>query len=942
MPVPEYQEATPQMTAAPIGEVRPVGKQLYLIDAMALAYRSHFVFISRPLISSKGMNTSASYGFTMALMKLIQGHGMAHMAVVFDAIGKEAEERTFRDELYDAYKANRSPMPEDLIANLPYIKQIVEALDVPVIEIIGVEADDVIGTLACRAAAEGADVVIVSPDKDFQQLLSPSISIFRPSHRGEEFDPITMETFRDRYGLEPRQFIDMLALMGDASDNIPGVPGIGEKTAMQLLQDYGSVESLVDHASDIKGKRAREGLTDHRDEALLSKKLVTIKTDLDVSVDWQAFHRAHPNRDRLLSLFSELEFSTLFKRVQRGEIGAGDTPAGDGAAVPEPSPTEEVRAYEEDSVDYRAIRNREQLLDLHDKLLELDRLAFSTKTTSTDPMWASLVGISFSWEAGQACYVPTPLPDGTTTAEICEVLSPIFMGPALKVGQNLKYDIVTLMRHGLRIEGPLFDTMVAHYLLAPEEPHGLDNLTLKYLSYRMVPLTELIGDGKNQLSMRDVPLDQVCSHACEDADISLQLAGALREIMEREGLLEIAEKIEFPLILVLADMETAGIRVDPAILAEISEVLDTQIKILEHDIYEVAGEEFNIGSTQQLGEILFNKFGLRKVSRTSKGAASTKETVLEELSTEHPLPGLILDWRKLTKLKSTYVDSLGELVHPETGRIHTNFNQTVAATGRLSSSGPNLQNIPIRTDMGREVRKAFVAEGEKMLLAADYVQIELRILASMSGDEGLKEAFARGEDIHTATAALIYGVSLPDVTRDQRRKAKEINYGIPYGISSWGLAQRLRCSMKEAQTLIDTYLQSFPRVTTHINKVINEAHAKGYVKTLMGRRRFVPNILSRNRTQRSFAERVAVNMPIQGTQADMIKIAMVRIHNRLKGEKMESRMLLQVHDELVFEATKSEIERLKEIVRDGMVHAIDLGVPVDIDMNVGDNWLDAH
>ncbi|HUF10308.1 MAG TPA: DNA polymerase I, partial [Rhodothermales bacterium] len=694
---------------------------------------------------------------------------------------------------------------------------------------------------------------------------------------------------------------------------------------------------------DIKGKRAREGLTDHRDDALLSKKLVTIKTDLEVDVDWQAFHRAHPNRDRLLSLFSELEFSTLLKKVQSGEIGAGGESTGDGVAFQEPAITEqEVRAYEEDSVEYRAIRNREQLLDLHDKLLELDRFAFDTETTSTDPMWASLVGISFSWEAGQACYIPTPLPDGTTTAEICEVFSPIFMGPALKLGQNLKYDIVTLMRHGVRVVGPLFDTMVAHYLLAPEEPHGLDNLALKYLGYRMVPITELIGDGKNQLSMRDVPLDQVCSYACEDADISLQLADALKEIMEREGLLEIAEKIEFPLILVLADMETAGIRVDPRILAEISEILDTQIKILEIDIYEVAGEEFNIGSTQQLGEILFNKLGLRKVSKTSKGAASTKETVLEELSTEHPLPGLILDWRKLTKLKSTYVDSLGELMHPETGRVHTNFNQTVAATGRLSSSGPNLQNIPIRTEMGREVRKAFVAEDSRMLLAADYVQIELRILASMSGDEGLKEAFARGEDIHTSAAALIYGIPPVEVTREQRRKAKEVNYGIPYGISSWGLAQRLRCSMKEAQALIDTYLQSFPRVTTHINNVINEAHTRGYVQTLMGRRRFVPNIQSRNRTQRSFAERVAVNMPIQGTQADMIKIAMVRIHDRLKKEKMESRMLLQVHDELVFEAPGSEIERLREIVRDGMVHAIDLGVPVEIDMNVGENWLDAH
>ncbi len=914
--------------------------KLYLLDAMALAYRSHFVFISRPLVNSKGQNTSAAYGFTMALMKLIEEHGMAHMAVVFDVVGDEEE--TFRDELYDEYKANRSPIPEDLVENLPYIKRIVRALDVPVLEISGVEADDVIGTLARRAAGEGAEVVIVSPDKDFQQLLDSRISIFRPAHRGEDFDPITVDTFRDKYGLEPRQFIDMLALMGDSSDNIPGVHGIGEKTAMKLLKKYGSVEHLLEHAADIKGKRAREGLLEHHDDALLSKKLVTIKTDVDVDVDWHQFKRARPRRDELLTLFNELEFNTLFKKVQSGELVGVNGATTDGVAAAMPVQESDVISYDEEAVTYRLVRSKSDLVDLAEELRGLDRFAFDTETTSTDPMWASLVGISFSWETKQACYVPAPVPDGTSTEEVARMLSEVFGSSVLKVGQNLKYDIVALERHGIRVEGPLFDTMVAHYLIAPEEPHGLDSLALKYLRYKMVPISDLIGTGKNQLSMRDVSVDDVCSYACEDADVSLQLADALREELENEGLLEIAEAIEFPLIRVLADMEVTGIRVDRKMLNEISKELGAQIENLEREIHDLAGEEFNIASTQQLGEMLFEKLGLRVVSRTSTGAPSTKESVLQELSTEHDLPALVLDWRKLTKLKSTYVDSLGELIHPETGRVHTNYNQTVAATGRLSSSGPNLQNIPVRTDRGREIRKAFVADEGCKLLSADYVQIELRILASMSGDEGLSDAFRRGEDIHRAAAARIFGIAPEEVTRDQRRKAKEVNYGIPYGISPWGLAQRLRCTMSEAQELIDTYMKSYSSVTAHINRVIERAHENGYVETMLGRRRFVPNINSRNRTQRSFAERVAVNMPIQGSQADMIKIAMVRIDKRLRQERFRARMLLQVHDELVFEVPEEEIDRVRGIVRTEMVEALPLDVPVEVEMNFGDNWLDAH
>lgn len=932
------------MTVAQNGEP---DRQLYLVDAMALAYRSHFVFITRPLINSKGQNTSAAYGFTAALMKLIEDHGMAHMAVIFDVIG--AEEGTFRDALFDEYKANRSPMPEDLILNLPYIKRIVEALDVPVIELSGVEADDVIGTLARQAAGEGAEVVIVSPDKDFQQLLDSHISIFRPSHRGEEFDPITADSFRKKYELEPKQFIDMLALMGDTSDNVPGVPGIGEKTAMKLLQEYGSVEVLLEHAEDIKGKRAREGLLTYRDDALLSKRLVTIKTDCDVDLDWHAFKRATPDRDKLLSLFNELEFSTLFKRAEDYDLFRTDGEAAAPTAAPPAraldlfdSAAADVRSYEEQDVEYITVRNREQLRELAERLVRLDRFALDTQTTSTDPMWASLVGIAISWGTGGAHYVPTPLPDGTSTEQITSILQPAFARSSLKIGQNLKNDVMTLERHGLRVEGPFFDTMVAHYLIAPEEPHGLDLLALKYLKYRMVPISDLIGTGKNKLSMREFAVDQLCPYSCEDADICLQVADILMLELEREGLLDIAKEIEMPLIRVLSDMELAGIRIDPDMLRRISQELDTQIQILEKEIYRLAGEEFNIASTQQLCEILFEKLGLDVVSKTSKGAPSTKESVLEQLSTEHPLPGLILDWRRLSKLKSTYVDSLGELIHPETGRVHTSFNQTVAATGRLSSSGPNLQNIPVRTDTGREIRRAFVAEPGRKLLSADYVQIELRILASMSGDESLQEDFLKGRDIHTQTAAKLFGIDPVDVTREQRNRVKQVNYGIPYGISAWGLAQRLRTSVKEAQLLIDQYLQSYPKITSHINRVVDEAHKKGYVETLMGRRRFVPNINSRNRTQRSFAERVAVNMPIQGTQADMIKIAMVRLHRRLTAEGLRARMLLQVHDELVFEAPNEEIDRLKDIVREEMVDALPLNVAVEVDMDIGDNWLDAH
>ena len=921
--------------------------RLFLLDAMALAYRSHFVFISRPLINSKGQNTSATYGFTSALLKLIEDHQIEHIAVVFDVMG---EGGTFRDEMYEEYKAHRDPPPVELLDNLPLIKQLVEAFDIPVIEREGVEADDVIGTLAVRASEEGAEVVIVSPDKDFQQLLNEQVSMFRPAYRGEAFDMITADTFREKFDLEPIQFIDMLALMGDKADNVPGVHGIGEKGAMKLIKQYGTLENLLDHAEEVKGKKAREGLLSQRKEAELSKALVTIKTDLDIELDWHLLKQSKPDAARLDALCEELEFGSLRKRVMakvaalHGEaVEAPRQPvADDGSLEFDFGPYAAVQAYNPDAVDYTIIRNEQALGDFVGKLADHDVFAFDTETTSVDAMMASLVGLSFSWTEGQGAYIPTPMPDGTSTEAVLAQVGPLLQDAKLKVGHNLKYDITVLARHGVRVRGPLFDTMIAHYLLAPDEQHGLDGLVRSLLNYKMIPISELIGTGKDQKSMRDVPLDEAGPYAAEDADFSLRLYHRLLPDLERDDLLKIANDIEFPLMDVLVDMEMAGVRVDTKTLADLSERFEVDMNQYETQIYEHAGENFNIGSTQQLGRILFEKLGLPIIAKTPKGKPSTRENVLSELATQHPLPGLILDWRQLSKLKSTYVDSLGELIHPETRRIHTNFSQTVAATGRLSSNSPNLQNIPIRTEQGRAIRKAFIPVEGNLLMAADYVQIELRILAHMSADENLRRAFEEGQDIHTATAALVYKVPVEEVTRDQRRKAKEVNYGIPYGISAFGLAQRLRCPMKEAQELIEKYQQSYPSVAGFLARLVESAKEKGYAETLLGRRRYVPGINARNRNERSAAERIAVNMPIQGTQADMIKIAMLEIQKKLLEEKMESKMILQVHDELVFSVPEAETDALKQLIVPEMVNALPLNVPVEVDVNVADNWLDAH
>ncbi len=927
---------------------------LYLLDAMALAYRAHFIFISRPLMNRKGFNTSATYGFVSALAKLVEDHGMDHMAVVFDVM---EEGGTFRDELYDEYKAHRDPPPEELLANLPFIKDVVQALDIPVIEMGGVEADDVIGTLAVRAEKDGADAVIVSPDKDFRQLLSGHISQFRPAYRGESFDIMTGDTFREKYGLEPVQFIDLLALMGDSADNIPGVHGIGEKTALKLIHEYGSVENLLEHADEVTGKRAREGLQQHAREALLSKQLVTIKTDVDVPETWDDFVVRHPDMDRVRELFEELEFQRLQDRVARVFARLDHSRAPNGAvqdASTDADPAAALAGTQQDNgsmgpaqldldeVDYRTIANLEELSALVDVLEEADEFALDTETTSTDPVMASLVGLSFSTAEGKAFYVPTPMPDGTPTETVLDVLQPVVSSRARKVGQNIKYDLVVLARHRVRVEGPFFDTMVAHYLCAPEEPHGMDHLAQTLLGYAPVPISDLIGTGKNQLSMRDIPISTVSPYACEDADITLRLKTVLDDMLARDALTDMAVGVEFPLLPVLVSMEVRGVRVDLEVLSRLSDELGADIERLEGEIHDVAGEAFNIGSPAQIGTILFEKLGLPVLEKTGTGKPSTRESVLQQLATEHELPARILDWRELSKLKSTYVDALPSMVHPETGRIHTTYSQTTAATGRLASSRPNLQNIPIRTERGRAIRQAFVAEDGYVLLSADYSQIELRILASLSGDEELCRAFTSGEDVHTATAARVFKVLSSEVTPDMRRRAKEVNYGIPYGISAFGLAQRLRCPVPEASELIDTYKRTYPGVARYLHDQVEVARDRGYAETALGRRRYIPDIKARNHNVRSFAERVAVNMPIQGTQADMIKLAMIALHERLSSYGGDAHLIMQVHDELVLEVPREDIDQVKAMVHDAMTSAMTLSIPVEVEMDTGSNWLEAH
>jgi DNA polymerase-1 len=914
-------------------------ERLFLLDAMALAYRAHFAMMGRPLITSSGLDTSAVFGFTQSLIKLLDDESPDHIAVVFDP----PDGKSFRDALYEEYKANRPPMPEPLREAIPHVKEVVRAFDIPVVEVENMEADDVIGTLARRAESEGVDVVIVSPDKDFRQLLSGHISMMRPAYRGVEFEVATEESFREEYGVDPIRFIDILALLGDSSDNVPGVPGIGAKTAPKLIQEHGSVEALLDKAEEISAKRVREGLLENREAALLSKKLVTIVTDLDLDVDWHDLRQTGPDLDRIGAVFEHLEFRTLLKRVM-DKWGSGSTRIDTGIGVKAArsdsteTPKSNVDAErggqvsmdfgsadqptEALTVQVGSVRSESELADLAGKLRTSDRYGIQVYCDGPDPMTCTVMGIGFAIAGQDPSYIAFE-DSGLDLDRLKEVLRPILTdGMITKIGYDLKSQRIALVRAGLDLAGPLEDAMVAHYVLAPDDEHDLPGIARTMLG----------------LDIPEANLDTVAAGAY----VAIDLVDAIHVKLDKDRRALILKEIEYPLIPVLADMELAGVRVNEEALAEISTQLGQEADTLEGEIYELAGEEFSIGSPKQLGEILFDKLGLEPIRKTSTGRRSTNERVLMQLAAEHELPAKILDWRRVTKLKSTYVDTLADYIHPETGRIHGSFNQAVAATGRLSSANPNVQNIPVRTGTGKEIRRAFIpAEGMRFLVA-DYVQIELRILASMSDDPGLIAAFENREDVHRATAARIYEVDPEDVTRDMRRKAKEVNFGIPYGISAYELSQRLRISREEAKDLINQYDRSYPEVDRLRNHQINHARNHGYVETILGRRRYTPAINSPRFNERSAAERIAMNMPIQGSQADMIKRAMVRIHGELKRLGLESRMILQVHDELVFEVTSAELDQVRDLVQTEMVNALPLKVPIEIDIGVGDNWLEAH
>lgn len=945
----------------------PNRERLFLLDGMALAYRAYFAFISRPLINSKGMNTSAIYGFTTTLMRLLEDEKPEHIAVVFDT-----REPTFRHKMYEPYKATREKMPEDMSSQLGLLKDVVRAFNVPVVEVPGFEADDVIGTLAKRAENENVLTYMVTGDKDFMQLITPLIKILRPGKGGDDPEVVDEQHVLEKFGVDPPQVVDVLALIGDKSDNVPGVPGIGEKTAIPLIKQYGNLDNLLEHADAIPQKGLREKLLNNKELALLSRQLVTIQTDVPVPIDFHQLKANTPDNATLLRYFQELEFKSLANKLSGAVHATIETTL---KQAPEPERTIVAPADIQSTTHrYKAILSSKDLDALVKKLNASRTITFDTETTDRDPLRAELVGIAFAVEPGEAFYIPVQAQDkpsgdmgdlfGNSGSEgdaanhtadalalqtVIKKLSPILENPSIeKVGQNLKYDMLVMAAHGVSLRGIAFDTMVASYIIRPDAQHNLESLAFEHLNYKMVSFEDLVGKGRSRKHITEVTLDAITGYACEDADITLQVAALQEEKLRELEQLELCEKLEFPLIAVLGRMEDAGITLDTGYLSAMSNELEQQIENLVKEIHADAGGPFNINSTQQLGDILFNRLKLPIVRKTKTGY-STDVNVLETLKGQHPIIERMLDYRQYTKLKSTYIDALPQLVNPKTGRLHTSFNQTVALTGRLSSADPNLQNIPIRTELGRAIRKAFIpGEEGNVIMSADYSQIELRVMAHVSGDEGLLEAFRNNEDIHASTSAKVFGVPIGEVTRDMRRKAKEVNFGIMYGIGPFGLASRLEISQTEAKEIINRYFERFPKVKQYINDTMDSARRKGYVSTLLGRRRYLPDINSRNFTVRSNAERQAINMPIQGTAADMIKLAMIGIDSELfagpgrRKSSLRTKMLLQVHDELVFEVPETELEAMKQLVVDKMQNAMTLNVPIAVEVGAGRNWLEAH
>jgi DNA polymerase-1 len=935
-------------------------KKLFLLDGMALMYRAHFALSKNPRFTSGGLNTSAVMGFTNTLLDVIRKENPTHMAVVFDT-----DAPTERHTDFVHYKAHRQAMPEDLSQAMPYVIKLILGFNIPVITSDGYEADDIIGTLAKKAEQRGYQVYCMTPDKDFAQLVSPNIFVYKPSRMGSDIEIMGVKEVREKWEIDDVcQVIDILGLWGDAVDNIPGIPGIGEKTAKLLIKQYGSVENIIKNSHELKGK-LRENVENFAEQGIMSKKLATILLDAPVELDEEGLELCAPSRDLLEPLFAELEFRTLGRRVFGDDFSITEIKATSGQQdlfssaspgtvrtltvditdIAEPEHIPAAKHINNVPHEYHLTDTPEKRAELLTLLLQQKEITFDTETTGIDANNCELVGLSFAIKPGEAWYIPVPA-DYAGAKAIADEFKPVLENEAInKVGQNIKYDILVLKWYGIEVKGPLFDTMMAHYILDPDTRHGMDILSENYLGYKPVSITELIGPkGKNQLTMRDVDVDKVKEYAGEDADVTLQLKQVFETKLQAVEAEKLINEIEHPLIYVLADVEFEGVKLDEQTLKEFSKQLETDINRLEQTVYEKAGVKFNVSSPKQLGEVLFEKLQLDpKAKKTKTGQYQTGEDVLLSLAGKSDIVRDILDFRQLLKLKSTYVDALPLMINPKTGRIHTSYNQAIAATGRLSSNNPNLQNIPIRTERGREVRKAFIArDADHVLLSADYSQIELRIIAEISKDANMQDAFAKNLDIHTATAANVYGVPLTEVTGDMRRNAKAVNFGIIYGQSSFGLSQGLGISRKEANDIIEQYFIQYAGIKNYMSETMNFARENGYVKTLMGRRRYLRDINSANATVRGFAERNAINAPIQGSAADMIKIAMINIHRELKAQNLGARMTMQVHDELVFDVPRHEVEIIKPIIEHYMKTAIKTEVPIMVEMGTGDNWLAAH
>ena len=920
--------------------------KLFLLDAYALIYRAYYAFIKNPRINSKGMNTSAVMGFVYTINDVITREQPTYIGVAFDPSGP-----TFRHEMYPEYKAQREACPEDIKKSVPIIKDILHAMRIPVLEMSGYEADDVIGTLAKKAGEMGnIDTYMITPDKDYGQLVEENIRMYRPRFGGG-YEVMGPKEVMEKYDISsPLQVIDLLGLMGDASDNIPGCPGVGEKTAIKLISEFGSIEQLLASTDKLKGA-IKKKVEENTKMIEFSKFLATIKTDVPIQLNLDDLRYKEANDEELEKIFAELEFKNLTNKIVKKsenkpktdnlelDLFANFATEGQGAAE-----FSSFEALNSTPHDYQLIDNEAKMVEICEKFLTKKIFVLDTETTSTSPIEAELVGMSFSVEEKQAFYVPVP-ENQEEAQKIVNIFKPVFENESImKIGQNLKYDLMVLRKYGVTLKGEMFDTMIAHYLIQPELRHNMDYMAEIYLNYKTIHIDELIGPkGKNQKSMRSLPPSQVYEYACEDADITLRLKNKLEPELEKYGATKLFREIEMPLMPVLAEIEMTGVRIDTASLKETSTILTKRMLEIEERIYELAGEHFNIASPKQVGDILFGKMKIiEKPKKTKTGQYVTSEEVLQTLKGKHQIVADILAHRGLKKLLGTYIDALPKLINERTGHIHTSFNQTVTATGRLSSSDPNLQNIPVRGEDGKEIRKAFIPEDGCLFFSADYSQIELRVMAHLSGDENMIEAFRSGHDIHAATAAKIYKRAIDEVERDQRTKAKRANFGIIYGITVFGLAERLEISRDEAKQLIEGYFESFPKVKEYMEKAKEEARQNGYVTTLFGRRRYLADINSANATVRGFAERNAINAPIQGTAADIIKVAMIRIHNRFKAENIRSKMILQVHDELNFSVYPEEREQVERIVMEEMEKAFQMQVPLVADSGWGGNWLEAH